>query len=327
MDSPSISSALRATRGARLSTRWRVGATLLASACISVGPLAQGSGAIVGSNDLGSMMLSTVSPDLVAVAPGASNGALTLASLHHMVGTGVGESVLARFLTNGQLIGYLRTWTDGVLPHHHVVQITILAFASATSASAFRAGTNFVIHARLKNAFTVSSVPGSTGFSGIPSHPVGKSINESVVSFQLNTEMAIVTDVSFNSLATQGDVTNVAESQYNAMAAASSPTNVILHKYAKIFGAALMAILLVGLVTSLLQRSRRASVTPATRASTTLGGANNATRAPLAPSDPVLATVDDVRTTTEVPETNWFHPAPKDPSAPAREFKTSWWTE
>jgi hypothetical protein len=137
-----------------------VAGLLVAISWLAMAPLT----ASAGQADLSTVVLSDTLPGMVPSPAGTTNGPLNQANVSLFNGGSSETAAIDQQLSNGNLTGYLRVWTQQP-PAGDGAVILALALKDATLVPQFLGGVNFGVRSTGASSFPVPQISGATGFS------------------------------------------------------------------------------------------------------------------------------------------------------------------
>jgi hypothetical protein len=224
--------------------------------------------ASAGQTQLSTVVLSDALPGMVASPPGITNGPLNRANVS-LFNAGPSETAaIDQQLSNGNLTGYLRVWTQQPTNEDGAV-IVAFEFSDATKVAGFLGDFNLGVRESGASTFSVSSISGASGFSvQIASSGVPGTV-DAVTFARGNTIFCVELVGPSGDLAPSDDVALAARQAANAPGTAAEPVapsgaqTTASRQVGEIIGFVVGASILIGLVVLLvlLLRRRKRGVT------------------------------------------------------------------
>ncbi len=238
------------------------GSSLVFTILATVVGLSLGQVDAAATTDLPAVVLTSTLPGLVLSPPGSGNGPITPSNVSSATGlTGSAATLFAQHLEDGDVSGYARTWVHQPL-NGDAVEILALDFTDQGNTASFL--TSFNQSTAGKSGVTTFAVPGIAGAAGyrLEASTASGPAAEYLVTFgRSGTAFTVAV------LSTSGDLTNADAVALATRQAANAPgappstsgssTSTWASKVGEIVGAALLIILVVGLIVIGVQRGRR----------------------------------------------------------------------
>lgn len=257
------------------SRRRRLPGYLLFAMLAGTAGLLTAQSAAVAAPDLSTVVLSNTLPGMVAAAPGADNGPATGANLQLLGMSPAAASTLQEHINDGDVAGYIRLWSRKP-PNGDAVLDSAFQFQNAEAADAWLAGENSSLRSEPGVMGTnVLGIPGASEYtvptttsSGTPFKTYLVFFNKGDISFQVGvgTSSGDLTYSDAIALANSQAANAPASSNTNS---SSSDSSSLPYRAGEIFGAVIVALVILWVISALIRRSRRKN--PATGSALSVG--------------------------------------------------------
>jgi hypothetical protein len=218
--------------------------------------------ASAGQPDLSTVVLSNALPGMVASPPGITNGPLDQANVS-LFNAGPSETAaIDRQLSDGNMTGYLRVWTQQPTDGHGAV-IVAFAISDASKVAGFLGGFNLGVRNSGASTFSVPNISGASGFSDqITSSGIQVTV-DAVTFARGNTIFCVELVTPSGDLAPSDAIGLAARQAAGAPGATAAPVTPsgslepVTHVVDEIVGGVVIGTILIGLVVLLIALGRR----------------------------------------------------------------------